>query len=84
MKYLIKIDDEGYRHVLRIEDETDTHITITNPLFNCWGSVFNSYGRKRTITKKWLSKTPFVPMTSKLSKRYDNIKNGDYTEVLYK
>ena len=83
MNYLIKTDDEGYRHVLRIEDETDTHITITNPLFNCWGSVFNSYGRKRTITKKWLSKTPFVPMTSKLSKKYDSIKNGDSCEVLY-
>lgn len=83
MKYLIKYDDEGYRHVLRVEDETDTHITITNPLFNCFGSVFNSYGRKRTITKKWLSKRPFVWMDAKLAKKYDNIKNGDGCEVLY-
>jgi len=83
MNYLIKTDDQGYRHVLRIEDETDTHITITNPLFNCFGSVFNSYGRKRTITKKWLAKTPFVPMSPTLSKKYDNIKNGDGCEVLY-
>ena len=84
MRYLIKTDEENYRHVLRVEDETETHITITNPLFNCFGSVFNSYGRKRTITKKWLAKRPFVWMDDEMAKLYDNIKNGDSSSTLYK
>ena len=82
-KYLIKIDDEGYRNVLRIENETDTHITISNPLFVCWGSTFHSWGRTRTITKKWLEKRNFQEMDPTLARKYDNLKKDDSCTSLY-
>ena len=83
MNYLIKTDSEGYRHVYRIESESQSHYAVTNPLFNCFGSVFNTYGRKRTITRKWVERNGYVKMDPTLAKKYDAIKKGDSCEVLY-
>ena len=81
--YLIKTDDDDNRHVYRIEHDLGTHYTVTNPLFVCFGSVFSNWGRRRTVSKKYLTSRKFVRMSSALEKKYNAIKRDDSTGDLF-
>lgn len=82
-KYFIK-ETNNMRHVLRVESEDELTLTISNPLFTHFGSKFCDYGRKRTITKKWFNRQKgWKPMNQNLSNKYDTIKRGDNTSILF-
>ena len=82
--YLIKTDSDDNRHVYRIEKDLGVRYEVTNPLFVCFGSVFSNWGRKRTVSKKWLETHGFRQMSTELSKKYDSIKKDESPSVLYK
>ena len=81
--YLIKTDADDNRHVYRIEKDLGTHYQVTNPLFVRFGCVFSNWGRKRTVSKKYLESRKFRQMSTALAKKYNAIKQYDDTGVLY-
>lgn len=82
MSYYYKTVD-GARSVYRIEGETLTHVTVSNPMFKCWGSIFSRWGRGRLITKRWLTSNKFKAMPAKMAARYDRLQQGDSPSTLF-
>jgi len=80
-KYFIKVVS-GYRHVIRVISETDTHYTIERPLFNCWGGIFSHWGRKSVVRKMYVDRN-FDPMSANLVDKYSTIQRNQTSDQLY-
>ena len=85
-KYLYT-EKDGTRSVYRIDGQNATHFTVSVPLFVCWGSTFHGWGRTREISKAYINRqkaSPYIEMPKEMARKYDKIKKGDSSSVLFK
>lgn len=81
-QYAFFINKYKMRYVYRIVDSTPTHYMVQVPFFSCWGSTFARWSKPKPITKTYLNKKCTL-LPPELSTKYDNIKKGQSTSVLF-